>query len=103
VPYEILFKINHLVQNGTLSGPTLDENFFRLVSPGFVHIDHIKRALEKMSYQKKTVLNPTNWLSEYYTVIKRSRYVSTSPNISLDDEGLVYVYRVQVTTAKVYF
>ncbi|KAM0912877.1 hypothetical protein ACQ4PT_012533 [Festuca glaucescens] len=103
VPYEILFKINHLVQNGTLSGPTLDENFFRLVSPGFVHIDHIKRALEKMSYQKRTVLNPTNWLSEYYTVIKRSRHVSTSPNISLDDDGLVYVYRVQVTPAKVYF
>ncbi|VAI60597.1 unnamed protein product [Triticum turgidum subsp. durum] len=30
VPYEILFKINHMVQNGTLSGPTLDDNFYRL-------------------------------------------------------------------------
>ncbi|KQK02024.1 hypothetical protein BRADI_3g59910v3 [Brachypodium distachyon] len=102
VPYEILFKINHLVQNGTLSGPTLDDNFFRMVSPGFVSIDHIKRALEKLSYQKKTCLNPTNWLSEQYAIIKRSRYVLASPNISLDD-GLVYVYRAQVTPAKVYF
>jgi RNA-dependent RNA polymerase len=29
--------------------------------------------------------------------------VLTSPNICLDDDGLVYVYRVQVTPAKVYF
>uniref|UniRef100_A0A0E0CR57 RNA-dependent RNA polymerase n=1 Tax=Oryza meridionalis TaxID=40149 RepID=A0A0E0CR57_9ORYZ len=102
VPYEILFKINHLVQNGTLSGPTVDDSFFRLVSPAFVPIDHIKRALEMMSYLKKTCLNPTSWLSEQYSKFQRSRYVQASPNISLDD-GLVYVYRVQVTPAKVYF
>ncbi|KAM0861403.1 hypothetical protein ACQ4PT_045911 [Festuca glaucescens] len=35
VPYDILFKISHLVRNGTLSGPTLDDNFFRLVSPQY--------------------------------------------------------------------
>ncbi|CAM0944297.1 unnamed protein product [Alopecurus aequalis] len=103
VPYEILFKINHLVQNGTLSGPTLDDNFFRLVSPEFVRIDHIKRALEKMSYQKRTVLNPTNWLSVIYTEFQSSPYMLPSANISLDNDGLVYVYRVQVTPAKVYF
>lgn len=102
VPYEILFKINHLVQNGTLSGPTLDDNFYRLVSPGYERIDRIKRALEKMSYLKKTCLNPTNWLSEQYKKMRRSR-VLTSPNITLDDDGLVYVYRVQITPAKVYF
>ena len=44
VPFEILFQINHLVQLGTLSGPTLDNNFFCLVSPKFVPADHIKRA-----------------------------------------------------------
>ncbi|KAM3243573.1 hypothetical protein ACQJBY_055491 [Aegilops geniculata] len=103
VPYEILFKINHLVQNGTLSGPTLDDNFYRLVSPGYECIDHIKRALEKMSYLKKTCLNPTKWLSEQYKKNRRSRYMLTSPNITLDDDGLVYVYRVQITPAKVYF
>ncbi|KAM3225215.1 hypothetical protein ACQJBY_058138 [Aegilops geniculata] len=103
VPYEILFKINHLVQNGTLSGPTLDDNFYRLVSPRYECIDHIKRALEKMSYLKKTCLNPTKWLSEQYKKIQRSRYVLRSPNITLDDDGLVYVYRVQITPAKVYF
>ena len=101
--FRSLFKISHLVQNGTLSGPTLDDNFFRLVSPGFVRIDHIKLALEKMSYQKRTVLNPTNWLSEIYTEFQKAPYKLTSPNVSLDNDGLVYVYRVQVTPAKVYF
>jgi RNA-dependent RNA polymerase len=66
VPYEILFKINHLVQNGTLSGPTVDDNFFHLVNPKIIPIEHIKRALEKMSYLKSTCLNPTNWLSVQY-------------------------------------
>ncbi|VAI60605.1 unnamed protein product [Triticum turgidum subsp. durum] len=103
VPYEILFKINHLVQNGTLSGPTLDDNFYRLVSPRYECIDHVKRALEKMSYLKKTCLNPTKWLSEQYKKLQRSRYVLRLPNITLDDDGLVYVYRVQITPAKVYF
>lgn len=103
VPYEILFKINHLVQNGTLSGPTLDEGFFRHVSPKIVPIDHIKRALLKMSYLKSTCLNPTNWLSVQYSKIRKLRHaLQRSSNISLDD-GLVYVHRVQVTPAKVYF
>uniref|UniRef100_A0A0D9VKR2 RNA-dependent RNA polymerase n=1 Tax=Leersia perrieri TaxID=77586 RepID=A0A0D9VKR2_9ORYZ len=102
IPYEILFKINHLVQNGTLSGPTVDDNFFRLVSPAFAPIDHIKRALEMMPYLKKTCLNPTSWISQQYSKFRRSRYIQASPNISLED-GLVYVYRVQVTPAKVYF
>ncbi|GJM86772.1 hypothetical protein PR202_ga02662 [Eleusine coracana subsp. coracana] len=103
VPYEILFKINHLVQNGTLSGPTVDDSFFHLVNPQIVPIDHINRALEKMSYSKSTCLNPTNWLSAQYTRIRRLRNtLQRSPKISLDD-GLVYVHRVQVTPAKVYF
>ncbi|KAM0847860.1 hypothetical protein ACQ4PT_054767 [Festuca glaucescens] len=104
IPYEILFKINHMVQNGILSGPTLDESFFRSVSPSFEHIDHIKLALEKMLYRKRTCLNPTSWLSEQYSKFRRSRSRITSPYISLDDDdGLVRVYRVQVTPAKMYF
>ncbi|PUZ77534.1 hypothetical protein GQ55_1G380000 [Panicum hallii var. hallii] len=103
VPYEILFKVNNLVQNGTLSGPTVDDNFFRYVSPKVIPIDHIKRALLKMSYLKSTCLNPTNWLSVQYSRIRKLRYaLQRSSNISLDD-GLVYVHRVQVTPAKVYF
>ena len=103
VPFEILFQINHLVQLGTLSGPTLDNNFFRLVSPKFVPADHIKRALYNMRGLKSTCLNPTDWLSAEYSKIYKLRYtLQISPQISPDD-GLVYVHRVQVTSAKVYF
>ncbi|KAG2661375.1 hypothetical protein PVAP13_1KG502600 [Panicum virgatum] len=56
-----------------------------------------------MSYLKSTCLNPTNWLSVQYSRIRKLRYaLQKSSNISLDD-GLVYVHRVQVTPAKVYF
>jgi len=103
VPFEILFQINHLVQLGTLSGPTLDNNFFRLVSPKFVPADHIKRALYNMRGLKNTCLNPTDWLSaEYSKIYKLCNTLQISPQISPDD-GLVYVHRVQVTPAKVYF
>lgn len=102
VPYRILFKINHMVQNGTLMGPTLDHKFYRLVSPHFTPINHIERALEEMSYLKSSCLNPANWLHEKYQQFQRSKRVTTSSMISLDS-GLVYVHRVQVTPCKVYF
>jgi RNA-dependent RNA polymerase len=103
VPFEILFQINHLVQLGTLSGPTLDNNFFCLVSPKFVPADHIKRALFNMSDLKSACLNPTDWLSAEYSKICKLLYtLRISPHICPDD-GLVYVQRVQVTPAKVYF
>uniref|UniRef100_A0ACD5Y0E2 Uncharacterized protein n=1 Tax=Avena sativa TaxID=4498 RepID=A0ACD5Y0E2_AVESA len=104
IPYEILFTINRLVQNGILSGPTLDDNFFRSVSPSFQCTEDTKLALEKLLYHRKTCLNPTSWLSEQYSKFQRSRSRITLPNISLDDDdGLVRVYRVQVTPAKMYF
>ena len=52
---------------------------------------------------KSTCLNPTDWLSAEYSKIYKLRYtLQISPQISPDD-GLVYVHRVQVTSAKVYF
>ncbi|KAJ6394608.1 hypothetical protein OIU77_023756 [Salix suchowensis] len=30
LPYDIVFKVNSLVQHGCLSGPALDENFFQI-------------------------------------------------------------------------
>ncbi|XP_073011077.1 probable RNA-dependent RNA polymerase 1 [Typha latifolia] len=102
VPYEILFKINHMVQNGTLSGPTLDDKFFSLVSPYSVPINYIENAIAKMYYFKRTCLDPAIWLSKEYSKFAKSEYPLRSPIISLDD-GLVYVHRMQVTPSKVYF
>ncbi|KAJ0987263.1 hypothetical protein J5N97_005619 [Dioscorea zingiberensis] len=102
VPYKVLFKINHMVQNGTLMGPTLDCKFYKLVSPRFTPINHIERALEDMSYLKSSCLDPANWLYERYRKFQRSQRATKSSLISLDS-GLVYVHRVQVTPCKVYF
>ncbi|XP_020584591.1 probable RNA-dependent RNA polymerase 1 isoform X2 [Phalaenopsis equestris] len=102
VPYKILFKINHLVQNGILSGPTLDETFFSLLNPFSKSIDLIERALEKMTYLKSSCFHPAKWLQEQYAKLQRSKNHSFSASIALDD-GLVYVHRVQVTPSKVYF
>ncbi|KAM0952798.1 putative RNA-directed RNA polymerase [Dioscorea sansibarensis] len=102
LPYKILFKINHMVQNGTLMGPSLDEEFYRLVSPCFKPIDHIERALEDMPYLKSSCLNPANWLYEKYHEFQTLKHDTKSSMISLDS-GLVYVQRVQVTPSKVYF
>ncbi|KAM0952796.1 putative RNA-directed RNA polymerase [Dioscorea sansibarensis] len=67
VPYRLLFKINHMVQNGTLMGPTLDDKFYKLVSPhSELPINYIERALEDMSYLKSSCLNPATWLQEKY-------------------------------------
>nr|TKW41465.1 hypothetical protein SEVIR_1G318000v2 [Setaria viridis] len=102
-PFEILFKINNLVQLGTLSGPMLDDNFYRHVSPKFAPINHIKCALLNMLYLKSTFLNATGWLSAEYSKICKLHYTpQRSPQIS-PDGGLVYVHGVQVTPAKVYF
>ncbi|XP_008812977.2 probable RNA-dependent RNA polymerase 1 [Phoenix dactylifera] len=102
VPYKILFKINHMVQNGTLFGPTLDGKFFGLVSPQFIRIDYIECAIEEMYHSKSSFFDPANWLTKKYLKLKRSLRLPKSPSISLD-AGLVYVYRVQVTPSKVYF
>lgn len=102
VPYKILFKINHMVQNGTLLGPTLDDNFFRLVSPQYIHVDYIECAIEEMYYSKSSFFDPANWLTKKYSKLKKSNHLPKSPSLSLD-AGLVYVYRVQVTPSKVYF
>ncbi|XP_039144790.1 probable RNA-dependent RNA polymerase 1 [Dioscorea cayenensis subsp. rotundata] len=102
LPYKILFKINHMIQKGTLMGPALDDEFYRLVSPCFKPIDHIERALEDMSYLKSSCLNPANWLYEKYQEFQTSKCDMKSSMISLNS-GLVYVHRVQVTPSKVYF
>ncbi|KAK8709708.1 hypothetical protein V6N13_060716 [Hibiscus sabdariffa] len=33
LPFEVLFKVNLLVQNGCIPGPTLDDDFYNMVDP----------------------------------------------------------------------
>ncbi|EOY01384.1 RNA-dependent RNA polymerase 1 isoform 1 [Theobroma cacao] len=102
LPYEILFKINLLVQNGCIPGPALDANFYRLVNPCRIDKVYIDHALEKLYYLKECCFEPSKWLLEQYKGYIASKKNPGSPVISLDD-GLVNVRRVQITPSRVYF
>ncbi|KAL2347799.1 hypothetical protein Fmac_001799 [Flemingia macrophylla] len=100
IPYDILFKVNSLVQHGCLAGLALDGHFYHLVyglPPAF-----IEHALEKIFYSKEFIYEPTKWLHAEYTRYLNLKKRPQSPAISLDT-GLVYVRRLQVTPCKVYF
>ncbi|XVF03028.1 hypothetical protein REPUB_Repub04eG0225200 [Reevesia pubescens] len=102
LPFEILFKVNWLVQNGCIPGPALDANFYRLVDPRRMDKVYIDHALEKLYYLKECRYEPSRWLLEEYKNYITSKKRLGSPAISLDD-GLVYVRRVQITPSRVYF
>ncbi|XP_042502811.1 probable RNA-dependent RNA polymerase 1 isoform X2 [Macadamia integrifolia] len=101
-PYDILFKVCSLVQNGCLAGPTLDANFFKLVHPAHNPVKYIEHALEKLYHLKECCYEPVQWLHEQYGRYRKSNRLPNSPSIFLDT-GLVYVRRVLITPSKVYF
>ncbi|TKY69219.1 RNA-dependent RNA polymerase 1 [Spatholobus suberectus] len=102
IPYDILFKVNSLVQHGCLAGPALDGGFYCLVDPRRKPLEFIEHALEKMYYSKEFCYEPTKWLTDEYRRYCKLKNPPRSPAISLDT-GLVYVRRVQITPCKVYF
>ncbi|KAJ7954350.1 RNA-dependent RNA polymerase [Quillaja saponaria] len=103
IPYEILFRINLLVQHGCLAGTALDVDFYRLVDPRRIDIAFIEHALDKLYHSKEFCYEPSRWLTENYRKYLILRHhPPMSPSISLD-AGLVYVRRVQITPCKVYF
>ena len=101
VPYKILFKVNHMVQNGTLMGPTLNDDFFHFINPRKFPIGYIEYALGKMARWKSSNFNPAKWLNDQYLEYEKSNIRPPSPAIA--DAGLVYIHRVQITPTKVYF
>lgn len=102
IPYDILFKVNSLVQHGCLAGPSLDNDFYHLVDPCRMDLQFIEYALEKLYHSKDFCYEPTKWLTEQYITYLSSKRPPRSPTISLDT-GLVYIRRAQVTPCKVYF
>lgn len=102
LPYNILFKLSMLVQEGCLPGPVLDVNFFRLVDPQKVDISLIEHALEKLYNLKECCYEPVKWLSEQYKNYLMLKRPPRSPAI-VPGDGLVYVRRVLITPTRVYF
>lgn len=102
IPYKIVFKINSMIQNAILSGPTINNNFFQMVNPHLNPIKFIECALEELSYSKTCCYNPVKWLHDRYLKYKNSTQSLKSISIKLDS-GLIYVNRVQITPCKIYF
>ncbi|CAH8353817.1 unnamed protein product [Eruca vesicaria subsp. sativa] len=102
LPFEILFKVNTLVQNACIPGPSLDPTFYQLLDPQRFDRALIDHCLEKLFYLHECCYTPARWLREEYSTWIKKGKVPQSPMISLDD-GLVYMYRVQVTPTRVYF
>ncbi|CAH2037641.1 unnamed protein product [Thlaspi arvense] len=102
LPFEILFKVNALVQNACMPGPALDRDFYQLIDPQRFDRALIDHSLEKLFYLTECCYEPARWLREEYKYWISKGKVPEPPVISLDD-GLVYMYRVQVTPTRVYF
>ncbi|KAK9115807.1 hypothetical protein Sjap_014754 [Stephania japonica] len=102
LPYDIFFKVNLLVQNGCLPGPTIDAAFFDSVNPLLIPKAYIEHALDKMFHLSECCYEPVKWLQEQYNTYRKSKNFRNPSAISLGD-GLVYIRRVQVTPSKVYF
>ncbi|XP_048135418.1 RNA-dependent RNA polymerase 1-like [Rhodamnia argentea] len=110
LPYEILFKINLLVQSGCLAGPCLDFLFYRMVDPQRIDMDIILYALDKLFHWKECCYEPSKWLIEQhkkYLTSQHSTKLTSQHSTKLSsiklDAGLVYVHRVQITPCRVYF
>lgn len=101
-PFDILFKVNTLVQNGCIPGPAIHADFYSLVDPRIISRVYIEHALERLFHLKECCYDPVRWLTEQYRNYLRPKNRPSSPAISLDD-GLVYIRRVQITPCKVYF
>ncbi|XP_047307594.1 probable RNA-dependent RNA polymerase 1 [Impatiens glandulifera] len=102
LPFNVIFKICALVQQGCLPGPLLDSRFYRLVDPSRMNIVHIEHALETLFNIKESCYEPVKWLMEQYQKYISSKRATRLPSIKVDD-GLVYVRRVQITPSKVWF
>ncbi|XP_030468173.1 RNA-dependent RNA polymerase 1-like isoform X1 [Syzygium oleosum] len=107
LPYEVIFKINLLVQNGCLAGPCLDSSFYQMVDRWRIDMDIILDALDRLFHLKECCYEPSKWLIKWLIKKRHKKNLtsrhSTKPSSITLDAGLVYVYRVQITPCRVYF
>ncbi|TYH01153.1 hypothetical protein ES288_A09G034100v1 [Gossypium darwinii] len=100
LPYNILFKVNALLQHGYLPPTALDSRFFELVDPCRIETLFIEHALEKMFGFKDCCYDPVKWLNDQYKEYRKAEKRPRPPKL---DEGFVAVRRIQVMPSKVYF
>ncbi|KAH7442574.1 hypothetical protein KP509_03G095000 [Ceratopteris richardii] len=103
LPFEIIFSVNSLVQQGYLSGPGLDSSFLFCLRPSQEKSkSHILHVLENFKRLEDTCFEPEKWFQEESEKIlgqsERDKLVHHQP-----DDKLLYVRKVLVTPTRVYF
>lgn len=101
LPFEILFKVNTLVHNACLPGPTLDTEFYKLVDPKTHDRAFIDYTLHKLLCIGKCSYAPVSWLRQEYS--KWGKKGKPTQSTLGDELGLFPICRVQVTPTRVYF
>ncbi|KAG6546916.1 hypothetical protein Mapa_011532 [Marchantia paleacea] len=95
VPFDILYKVNNLIQFNKLCGPTLDERFFKLISTG--NQSAVKLALQAMSTLNEVCYDPVRLLKAKVDEIKK-----VAPPANKLEKGKAWIHRLLVTPTKVY-
>ncbi|PRQ43735.1 putative RNA-directed RNA polymerase [Rosa chinensis] len=98
LPYEIVYKINSLVQRGKLVGPNLDKFFYHLMNLKSQQRWQIEFALDRLGDVRDTCYDPCSWLEDFY-----SNPVTSKSATSSSHNAAAMVPNILVTPSKVYF
>lgn len=102
LPFELVFLVNSLVQQGFLSGPSLGRNFFSLLEPSRkMPSKYIVHVLDKMRREEDTCFEPEEWFRSGVQQFQRQVDKDKLTNCTLDD-GLMRVRKLYVTPSRVY-
>ncbi|XP_010489800.1 PREDICTED: RNA-dependent RNA polymerase 1-like [Camelina sativa] len=96
--FETLFKLNSLVQNGTLLGPALSIDFFKLVNSTQKDMKFLDASFRKLGLSECYCYDPFAWLQQ-----EKLDWVDNKGVDGPSLEDNFYIHQVKVTPTKVYF
>ncbi|CAN7075073.1 unnamed protein product [Brassica oleracea var. botrytis] len=101
LPFEVLFKVSSLVQNGCLPPTSLDTAFYQFLDPKTLDRAFIDYALPKLLSLGKCPYDHIAWLTKEYLEWGKKEKPTES---TLDyQHGLFDIRRVKITPTRVYF
>jgi RNA-dependent RNA polymerase len=99
VPFELMFKVNQLVQLGNLSGPVLGDEFYWLLQSNVMPLEHAQVALESIINAEDVCWDPVKWVKDEVEEYRKGKRQATSVAAA---DGLMWVRRLYVSPTKVY-
>lgn len=100
VTFELMYKVNQLVQTSKLSGPTLDHSFYNLLQSHVTPLEHVKLIMDKLGQSADLCLDPAKYVKAELEKLQESE--SGAPYSIKLAEGLIWVRRVLVTPTRLY-